>query len=184
MLDTMLPPLQDGRLYPIALALIIVRFKRVSSGNRFFAGLINILGTFFHEMAHYLVGFILFAKPTGFSLWPKTQAVGGYVLGSVSFRNIRFYNAIPTALAPLLLVVLAYFVDQQYFTVIRETLVSYVVYIFMIVILLENAIPSTVDVKVAFSNPIGVVLYVVGGLLYLYWDQVERVVFYVRYVYL
>lgn len=162
----------DNQFYVVAMVLVIARLRRAVTTNRFFGGLFNLLGTFFHELSHYLVGLLLFAKPTGFSLWPKPQQGGGYLLGSVTFENIRFFNALPTALAPLLLVFMAYFVDKNFFMLVEKSLSSYIVYIFVLVILLENAIPSATDFKVAFSSFVGVVLYIGGGTLYLFQNQI------------
>jgi len=59
--------------------------------------LLMVPGVFLHETLHFSVGFITNAKPSSFSIIPnRVQA------GSVSFSNITWYNAIPTALAPLL----------------------------------------------------------------------------------
>ncbi|MBF0380030.1 MAG: hypothetical protein HQL69_03375 [Magnetococcales bacterium] len=165
--------LPDNRLYLIILVLLIIRLMRIASGSRFSISFINLFGTFCHELAHFLVGFLLWAKPVGFSLWPKRQSGGGFVLGSVSFNNITFFNAIPTALAPLLLIVLAYYIELNFFTLFYETTLTFILYVFIIVVILENAIPSATDFKVAFNNIPGVVFYVGGTLIYLYYDQVR-----------
>jgi hypothetical protein len=53
------------------------------------------------------VGALLLAKPRGFSVWPK--AVGrSWRLGSVSFGNIGLLNGVFVALAPLLLLPIAW----------------------------------------------------------------------------
>jgi hypothetical protein len=165
--------ISDSRLYLIALVLMIARLRRVASVNRFLLGFINLFGTFFHELAHYVIGLILYAKPTGFSIWPKAQAGGGFVLGSVSFGNLRFFNTLPTAIAPLLLIILAYYVDIHFFATFDETIATYILYIFTIVILLENSIPSTTDIRVAFNNGGGILLYVGGGAVFFFHDQIE-----------
>jgi hypothetical protein len=162
----------NNHLYLIVLVLIITRLIRAASNSRFSISFINLFGTFCHELAHFIVGFLLLAKPSSFSLWPTRQAGGGFVLGSVSFSNIRFFNAIPTALAPLLLVILAHYVEQNFFAIIQETTLTYILYIFTLVIILENSIPSSTDFNVAFNNGWGVLLYFGGGLTYLFWDEI------------
>ncbi|MBF0195816.1 MAG: hypothetical protein HQL71_14755 [Magnetococcales bacterium] len=176
MLDIILQELKEipyNRLYLIILVLLIVRLMSIASGSRFSISFINLFGTFCHELAHYIVGLLLWAKPTNFSLWPKRQAGGGFVLGSVSFSNIKFFNAIPTALAPLLLILLAYYVEQNFFTLVDETTITFILYVFIIVVILENAIPSATDFSVAFNNFAGVVFYVGGALIYLYLDHIK-----------
>jgi len=59
-------------------------------------------GTFAHELAHFIVGFILGAKPSGFSLQPQRRAKG-WRLGAVTFRQVGVLNGAFIALAPLAL---------------------------------------------------------------------------------
>lgn len=62
-------------------------------------------GTFAHEMAHYLVALLLFAKPDFPSLVPQ-RTLHGWRLGSVTFRA-GIARALPIALAPFALMPLA-----------------------------------------------------------------------------
>ena len=57
-------------------------------------------GTLCHELAHFSVGLLLGAEPVGFSIVPRRTG-RTWELGSVSFANLRWYNAAPAALAPL-----------------------------------------------------------------------------------
>ena len=66
-------------------------------GDRFLFTLAMLLGTFLHELLHFLVGAIMNARPSSFSVIPNRTK-----LGSVAFTNITWYNAIPVALALLL----------------------------------------------------------------------------------
>ena len=67
-------------------------------------------GTLCHELAHFSVGLLTNAEPVGMSVLPrrikraKGSKAGGHnwELGSVTFANLRWYNAAPAALAPLL----------------------------------------------------------------------------------
>ncbi|MBF0138625.1 MAG: hypothetical protein HQL65_20550, partial [Magnetococcales bacterium] len=94
--------LANHRFVIIILVLLLARLRHASSGNRFLIGFVNFFGTVLHELAHYLVGWLLLARPGRLSLWPR-QTAHGFVLGSVSFGNLRFFNTLPTTLAPLLL---------------------------------------------------------------------------------
>jgi hypothetical protein len=58
-------------------------------------------GTLCHELAHFSVGLLLGAEPTGFSIVPRRQG-RTWELGSVTFANLRWWNAAPAALAPFL----------------------------------------------------------------------------------
>ncbi|MBF0177426.1 MAG: hypothetical protein HQL63_11360 [Magnetococcales bacterium] len=160
----------DNRFYIIALVLLLARLRRVSFGNRFLVALVNLFGTLLHELAHYLVGLLLLAKPSRISLWPQ-QTPNGLTLGSVTFSNLRFFNTIPTALAPMLLFYLAYQVDQRFFSLLPDTTPNFLLYLLSMTLLLENAIPSTTDIKVAFGHIGGVLLYGGGGFVYLFWER-------------
>ena len=71
-------------------------------------------GTLCHELAHFSVGLLTNAEPIGMSVVPrriklpkgsKGRGPGrahNWELGSVTFANLRWYNAAPAALAPLL----------------------------------------------------------------------------------
>ena len=69
------------------------------------AVLLQLPGTLCHELAHFLVGLLTFARPSSLSIVPRQGR-----LGEVKLANARWYNAAPTALAPLLLVLLPWWV--------------------------------------------------------------------------
>jgi hypothetical protein len=61
----------------------------------------SAVGTLCHELAHFSVGLLTGAEPTGLTIIPR-RAGRTWELGSVTFANLRWYNAAPAALAPLL----------------------------------------------------------------------------------
>jgi len=61
----------------------------------------SAVGTLCHELAHFGVGLLLGAEPVNFSIIPRRSG-RTWELGSVTFANLRWYNAAPAALAPLL----------------------------------------------------------------------------------
>lgn len=61
----------------------------------------SAVGTLCHELAHFSVGLLLGAEPTNFSIVPRRTG-RTWELGSVTFANLRWYNAAPAALAPFL----------------------------------------------------------------------------------
>ncbi len=64
--------------------------------------LLYLAGTVCHELAHFGVGLLTLARPQSFSVIPRRSG-NTWRLGSVAFANLRWYNAAPTALAPLLI---------------------------------------------------------------------------------
>jgi len=61
----------------------------------------SAVGTLCHELAHFAVGLLLGAEPVNFSVMPRRTG-RTWELGSVTFANLRWYNAAPAALAPFL----------------------------------------------------------------------------------
>lgn len=60
-------------------------------------------GTLSHELLHWLAGWLTGAKPVSMSVIPRRKPDGGWVLGSVSFSNLRWWNSLPVGLAPMAL---------------------------------------------------------------------------------
>jgi len=67
--------------------------------------LLQLPGTLCHELAHFIVGLLTFAQPASLSIIPRRGQ-----LGEVKLANARWYNAAPTALAPLLLVLIPWWI--------------------------------------------------------------------------
>lgn len=61
------------------------------------------LGTFAHELLHYVAGWIFGARPVGLSVIPRRLSDGSLQLGCVYFVRLRWWNKLPVALAPLAL---------------------------------------------------------------------------------
>lgn len=61
-------------------------------------------GTVAHELLHYLAGLLTGAKPVSLSVIPRRKLEGGWLLGSVSFARLRWWNSVPVGLAPLALI--------------------------------------------------------------------------------
>lgn len=125
--------------------------------------LFNLPGTFFHEMAHFFVGILLLGKPINFSLIPKFENKQ-ISLGSVSFSNLNFINTLPIALAPYLLLFFSIILFISFSNIlIKNSSINYMVlfYSFIIYSTLISSFPSSQDWKVAFSNKIGLIFYLV-----------------------
>jgi hypothetical protein len=61
-------------------------------------------GTAAHELLHAVAGLLMGAKPVSMTLIPQRKPEGGWVLGSVMFARLRWWNSVPVGLAPLALV--------------------------------------------------------------------------------
>lgn len=102
-------PALDISLYLIPSAALAVLLWIASSAHPAFF-VFTAAGTLCHELAHFSVGLLTNAEPVGMSVFPrrikrtKGSKPGGHnwELGSVTFANLRWYNAAPAALAPLL----------------------------------------------------------------------------------
>ena len=149
----------DNRFFLILLVIVLIHLKNATYKSMFVSALVNIPGTLLHELMHFLVGLFLNAKPCNFSLVPKRGEGGGYVMGSVGFTNITFYNAIPAAMAPLLLLPIGFYANRYLLPIMKPTFVNYVLYVLLQTIIIENAMPSSADFKVARMYFLGVVLY-------------------------
>lgn len=164
-----LQQLTTSRFFLIFFVVLISAVKHSSYKSMFVTWIINLLGTVLHEAAHFTVGFILNARPVGFTLFPK-KVGDAFVMGSVGFNNMTFYNAVPAALAPLLLLVAAFYLDRIFFNLVPLSIGTYLLFLFIMGILIENSLPSPADFRAAVSSPAGVLLYVLlvsAGLLYL-----------------
>ena len=149
----------NNRFYTILTVVMLMRIKYATYSSMFVCALVNIPGTILHELMHFLVGLFLNAHPVNFTLFPKKDPVSGYVMGSVGFRNITFYNAVPAALAPLILLPLSFYINRYVLPYIPHTIWWYIGYVLLQTIIIENAIPSRADFRIAFMYVSGIILY-------------------------
>lgn len=154
----------NNRFYLILLVIVLVHLKNATYRSLFMSALINIPGTLLHELMHFVVGLFLNARPCNFNLIPRRGENGGYVMGSVGFTNVTFYNAVPAALAPLLLLPIGFYINRYLLPLMEPTFVNYTLYVLLQTIIIENAIPSAADFKVAKMYFTGIVMYVVLAL--------------------
>lgn len=68
---------------------------------------LRLPGTLAHELSHFLVGFVLGARPVSLSIRPYRTLSGRLVFGHTKFARLRWWNEVPTGLSPLLLLPLA-----------------------------------------------------------------------------
>jgi hypothetical protein len=135
----------------LALVAVLLFIGRASKrGGIITIFLWNLVGVALHELAHLLVGILLFAKPSGFSLIPHRQG-DSVQLGSVSFRGLNAFNSLPVGLAPLGLIAIAFYLFQNWSQWFTPTLFSTVYVYFASFVLIYNAVPSRQDLKIAFG---------------------------------
>jgi len=91
----------NGQLYALAVIMILTLLLLTRRmGAIYFVTTFPV--TLAHELMHLLLGFLTYGQPCGFRVWPS-RAARGYVLGSVSCRNVRWYNGLFIGFAPVLL---------------------------------------------------------------------------------
>lgn len=154
-----------GLLLVILLAVLQARIGRIGA---FWQICWALPGTILHELAHLIVAAFTGGKPVGFTVFPRRGASRGgvecWVLGSVTVSRPGTLSALPSALAPLALNAVAYYLYQnwgRWFPPdLHHTLFMYAaVYLFS-----YSSIPSGQDLKVALSSPTGLLFYgVLGG---------------------
>ncbi|HET9763640.1 MAG TPA: hypothetical protein VFR50_09005 [Casimicrobiaceae bacterium] len=98
---------QAGFVPSAVLVAIFYVFLRGARDTMWRIALLSLPGTIAHELMHLVVGFVLRARPQGFTIWPR-RSTDGWRLGAVSFRSIGLLNGAFVALAPLLLLPLAW----------------------------------------------------------------------------
>ena len=149
----------DNRFYLILLVVILMHFKYTTYRSMWLSSLVNIPGTILHEAMHFTVGLILNARPCNFTVFPRRGEDGNYVMGSVGFRNVTFYNAVPAAMAPLLLLPIGFYINRYVLPALPPTFCNYVLYVLLQTIIIENAVPSRADFRVAGMYVTGVLMY-------------------------
>lgn len=120
----------------------------------------HLLGTFLHELAHYVAAFITGARPSRLSLLPSSHG-NRLILGSVTLNRVTAWNAVPTALAPLALACLGVWLFQHWSEFFPHTFISTLGRFSSAYILINNSMPSKEDLQIAL-NVRSIVLY--GGL--------------------
>ncbi|WP_459820103.1 hypothetical protein [Galenea microaerophila] len=148
----------DLRVITVGTALFVFLFTRYVLFRLplsfFWVTLIELPGTILHEcLGHYLVSLLLNGRPIRCSVLPTKSEDGGWRLGYVVSSNITWYNAVPIAMAPLIIFIPALlFPPSNIGSALFWGLV------------MSSGIPSLTDFKVAFSNIFSVIFY--GFLLY------------------
>ena len=118
-------------------------------------------GTIMHEILHAVVGFVLLAQPSNFSIIPRRTDMG-MELGSVGFDNLTWYNKLPIAMAPLLALPIVFIATSV--LEFSATVTGFAT-VWILASALGQCMPSSQDWRVGLSSPVGVAAW--AGVVYL-----------------
>jgi hypothetical protein len=124
----------------------IMRSTRYSKWQ---VAVISLPGTVTHELLHGLVGWVLFAKPRSFSIFPKRHG-DTWVLGSVGFTNLNIWNSAPVAFAPLMMLGIGWLL-YEYWVLPTFQIGNYLIWVtsgYVTACSLYSGIPSATDFEV------------------------------------
>jgi hypothetical protein len=135
--------------------ILIMKCKQLSLKNIYMASLVYIIGTFLHELTHFLFSWIFtLKKPSDLSIWPIKEN-GYFIFGSVKTKKeyLNSFNAFPIAFAPLCLFFMSLFVFDNFFifytSFFEINSFSIILYLFLVTTLLVNSIPSRADIQMS-----------------------------------
>lgn len=137
---------------------VVIRFFE----DREFFWILAWPGVVMHEILHALVGLVLLAQPSNFTVFPRRNQQGEMELGSVGFDNLTWYNKLPIAVAPLLAIPIVFFATSS--LAFSATLAGFAT-VWILASMLSQSMPSHVDWKIGFSSPVGVAAW--AGVAYL-----------------
>jgi len=161
--------LSNEAIIIIMTTIFILKIKNLST-NIYYRALTNFVGTFFHELAHFCIALIFLKIPKKISVIPKREG-DMHVYGSVSidYEDYNLINRTPIALAPLIIYPLFVFnpyVKSEYFSFMGNSVYSRILFLYLIIVLIINAIPSKTDFKLAFSSSLIFWLLLIMGFYY------------------
>ncbi|HEY6837617.1 MAG TPA: hypothetical protein VI389_02620 [Geobacteraceae bacterium] len=127
----------------------------------------SLPGTVLHELSHFLIALVTGGKPCGFTIIPRCHEYqlesGGtarlWTLGSVTMRNAGPLSSFPTALAPLFLNIVAWYLYRHWAGWFPHDLPHTLCLYVAVSVLCSSSLPSGQDMKVAFSSLLGLLLY-------------------------
>jgi len=127
----------------------------ISTKSRIIVFFTYLFGLILHEFTHFITSFFLNGKPTNFNILPSyttNKDVTYWNFGSVFHSNATWYNSVFIGFAPVSLFYVSYFIEKNFFLYFNYNLVNYLIYLFLMVITIINAIPSKQDFKFAFRS--------------------------------
>lgn len=140
--------------YGVGLAVVLWAMNQARRSFWVFS-LLVLPGTFCHELCHWVVGKALNGQPARFTILPRRQG-RSWLLGAVTFSNLRWYNAFFVGLAPLALLGVA--VGFLWFRLggVPRALGGWdAAGVYLLANLLFGALPSGQDLRIAARSPVG-----------------------------
>jgi hypothetical protein len=141
---------RTGQLY---LAAVLGLMLLLNLSRRF--GLVFFIvafpATLAHELMHLAFGWLSYGQPNGMRLWPRRSA-RGYVLGSVTCYNVRWYNGLLIGLAPLVLLPFALLLFRWRAQSLAGPELPELGWLYAIASLALAALPSWQDLRVALTS--------------------------------
>lgn len=171
----------------ITIMIMLERFKAkmLQSQTDYLVLIAYCSSVFFHELAHFIVSFLLGGKPSNFTIIPlkteyKDENGTAYIhweFGSVTTNNTTFINALPIGLAPLLLLVVAYYVYVYFFNYFNVNEFSIIFMYLILYMLISNSLPSIDDLKMGFfSTTFSLPFYIaIAIIIYIFNSQITGV---------
>ncbi len=153
--------------YSLILLVVWIAVLLLASRHFIYIALIGFPGTFLHEIMHFLVGTLLFAKPVSCNLLPYRTA-NRWQFGSVSFAGLNLLNAAPVAYAPLLLMGVAWALFHYWMvpSILAKHYLEWVLSGYLTACAVVYSVPSATDIKV-------------GGWSTLFWGSAGLIVWWV-----
>jgi len=140
----------NGQLYALAVTVILALLLLTHRlGAVYFVTTFPV--TLAHELTHLLMGFVTHGQPCGFRVWPRRSA-NGYVLGSVSCRNVRWYNGLFIGFAPVLLLPCALGLLIWRLHTATEAAAGEAGWAYAVACLTYASLPSWQDIRVALAS--------------------------------
>lgn len=140
----------SGTSYLAVVAGLLVLFSLM----RFRLGLLVLVvlpGTLFHELAHLLASILFRGQATSFRLVPK-RVGAGFILGSVTCANVRWYNGLFIGMAPILLLPLAFGLLLWRLSITHHLQLRELPWAYFIACLAYAAIPSRQDLQLVAKS--------------------------------
>lgn len=155
----------DNPALVAAFALAIL-LKLLSRGI-LLTSLLAMPGTIAHELAHLLAGYLFMAKPVKISILPR-RGGGEWIMGSVAFSNITWYNGAFVGFAPLALAPAAWWLTQRIDFAVFSARTAFLLWVSAA--MLQACFPSRQDMVIALKSwPVFVMLFATVGAYYGGW---------------
>ena len=150
-------------LVAILFVSLVLYIFRIFQSRFFLFSLLTLPATFMHELSHFTISMLTHGRPSRFSILPR-RTDSGYMLGFVISRNITWYNGFVISTAPLLLIPLAYLFLVNNIAYEHNIPILFLK-LYLLASMLEGSLPSTVDMKIAISKPLGLLVPIVPLLI-------------------